>query len=787
MMVPTLRAAARLALAALAAALAPAAAGAQGVATGVIAGVVTIRGDSAESAERLAPPLGQATVTFGGGPRARAAFTDVLGRFIIADAPAGEGMLVVRRLGYRTAQRTVTVVAGDTIRVAIALEREVQTLPGVRTDATAAGMESFTARPNVGTLAMPARAMVGVPSVGEPDVVRVVQLLPGVQARNDFSTGLNVRGGSADQNLVLLDGIPIYNPFHLGGLFSTFIDATVGGIELMTGAFPSRYDGRLSSVLDVRSADEERRGVHATVDASLLAATGRASGTVGSRGSWSLAARRTYADAVASAFSEDAFPYHFRDLHARASWLLPGDVRLSATAYAGRDVLNLDLAGFASDTTVARAGEGRWAYDWGNRALGATLSKDFAPSRGLGWLLGDGATVEQRVSASGFSTRLDVGDGAKTQKSAIRDVRAAGSFTARGAAHDRSIGYEVAAYGVRYASRSAATGTVDYDIAQRPVSAAAWIDDLWRVSPRWLVEGGVRGETLTGTGWSFVSPRLSVKYFATPNVALTAAAGRVSQYVHSLAGDSPFRFFDVWLASDDYIPVESAWHWVAGAERRVTRGSLRVEGWVKRYDQVLDAVLADDPSRRGDEFLPATGLAYGADLLARWQPSAGPTGWVSYSYGVSERERGGVRWAPGNDRRHDLNVVATWRRGRYQWGARFGYASGTPYTPIVGEIVRRVYDPTTGTWGTGNPQTFVEPLAGAHNSARLPAAHRLDVHVAREMVWRGATWAPYASVVNAYDAKNIFVYVYDYSTSRPTRRAYRQFPILPSVGVRVAF
>src|SRR5688500_20011220 len=113
--------------------------------------------------------------------------------------------------------------------------------------------------------------MAGVPGVGEPDVVRVVQLLPGVVARNDFNTGLIVRGGEADQNLVLLDGHPIYNPFHLGGLYSTFMDATVGGIELMTGAFPSRFGGRLSSVLDVRSADNARPGLHGTAALSALA------------------------------------------------------------------------------------------------------------------------------------------------------------------------------------------------------------------------------------------------------------------------------------------------------------------------------------------------------------------------------------------------------------------------------------------------------------------------------------------------------------------------------------
>jgi hypothetical protein len=226
---------------------------------------------------------------------------------------------------------------------------------------------------------------------------------------------------------------------------------------------------------------------------------------------------------------------------------------------------------------------------------------------------------------------------------------------------------------------------------------------------------------------------------------------------------------------------------VLGVERRAQASSVRVEGYVKKYDRVLDANASEDPSRRGDEFLSATGLAYGVDLLARWQPRAGPTGWLSYSYGLAAHERDGVRWAPGNDRRHDLNVVATWRLARYRVGARLGYATGTPYTPIVGQIARRAYDPSSDAWGTGNPPIYIEPLGGARNSARFPATQRLDLDVSRELHYRAASVAPYLSVVNAYNARNVFVYIYDYSTDRPTRRGYTQFPILPSIGVRVAF
>jgi hypothetical protein len=154
---------------------------------------------------------------------------------------------------------------------------------------------------------------------------------------------------------------------------------------------------------------------------------------------------------------------------------------------------------------------------------------------------------------------------------------------------------------------------------------------------------------------------------------------------------------------------------------------------------------------------------------------------------VSTRSRDGMRWTPGHDRRHDLDIVATWRLTKYRFGARFGFATGTPYTPIVGEIARRTYDPSRDSWGTGNPRLWIEALGGVRNAARFPATHRLDLDASREFQFRGATVSPYISVVNAYNAHNVFVYLYDYSTDAPTRRAISQFPVLPSLGVRVAF
>jgi hypothetical protein len=754
------------------AALAPALLGAQETRPAAVAGRVLVRGDSTAPS-----PAARASVAIVG--TSIATVTNADGRFLLAPVPPGARTLRVRLPGYGTVDRAVRARDGDTLRVEIVLQRSVQLLAPVRTDAQRADAELFLTRPSISTLVIDARAMSGVPSIGEPDVVRTVQLLPGVTARNDFNTGLTVRGGEADQNLVLLDGFPLYHPFHLGGLFSTFLDATVGSIELLTGAFPSRYGGRLSSVLDVRSAEELRPGVHTTADLSALGATARAAGAFGGgRGTWSVAGRRTYADAVQSIFTNDIFPYHFHDLQGHATYVLGNGTRISVTAYEGRDVLDANLADFDADSVKSKSNRGRWAFDWGNQLFGVVIAKD----------LGDRTTIEQRISTSGFSTRLDLGSGASTQRSEVRDVRAAGSLRVRGDAHDGSIGYEVAAQRVRYASGSEQTQTTRFDLTQRPVSGALWVDDLWQLSPRWLLEGGLRAEALSGRSWAALSPRLSVKYFVSPQVALTAGTGRVTQTMHSLAGDGALRYFDVWLASDSFIPVATAWHWVAGAERRFgDAGSVRIEGFLKRYDRVLEADPSEDPQIRGDEFLPATGQAYGVDMIARWQRPSGAAGWVTYTYGVSRRTRDGRSWAPGSDRRHDLNVVATRPFSKYLVGARFNLATGTPYTPIVGGVTRRVYDPSLDRWGTGDPEILIESLGGVHNSARFPVTHRLDVDVSRQLIVRGATVAPYVSVANVYNAKNVFVYLYKYSTDVPTRRAISQFPILPTAGVRVAF
>ena len=238
----------------------------------------------------------------------------------------------------------------------------------------------------------------------------------GVQARSDYTAGFNVRGGENDQNLVLLDGYPIYNPFHLGGLFSTFIDPTVGHVDLLRGGLPSRYGGRLSGVLDVQSADATRTDLTGAVEVSLVSSIGSIGRAFGDgSGSWMIAARRTYADAVVNLVHPGAFPYHFQDAQGHFTKLL-GGVRVSVTAYDGLD------------TAVDPKNPGT-SSNWGNAVVGATIEKSIDRPRVFGAALGDSAHVAQRASVTRFDSNFDEPEQIFHAVDRVTDRRLGGSVT----------------------------------------------------------------------------------------------------------------------------------------------------------------------------------------------------------------------------------------------------------------------------------------------------------------------------------------------------------------------
>ena len=717
--------------------------------------------------------------------------TDASGRFALVDLAPATYTIRTRLIGTRAIERVVTVRASAITTVTLVIADAPVTLTAIRARARSPERDRFELSPSIGAISLTANNAKNVPSFGEPDILRAVQLLPGVNARNDFSSGFNVRGGESDQNLILLDGYPIYNPFHLGGLFSTFLDETVGSIDLLTGGFDASHGGRLSSVLDVTSGEPERTGIHGTAAVSVISSSlTLGSASADGRASWTVSGRRTYADKLVAAVSDKSFPYHFSDAQFHGVRALgSGDLRLEMSAYAGSDVLNGDFATFG-DSASAGGGGGKFVFGWANQLVGATVRDVWRDSVRLPLVgVADSVGAEQHVSFTRFATGLDLGGGAFSLTNSVHELRVAGDVHWHRGAHERRLGYEASGYAIRYDVTSSATQSSLFELAQHPTASALYYQEQWKPAKKLIAEAGLRAEHLTGRNWSGVEPRVSVKYFVTPDLALTAAVGEYAQWLHSLnREDIPVRIFDFWIVSDQYVPVSKARHYVLGMERWL--GPLRfarVESWVKQYDHLLEQNTADDPAVRGDEFLESRGTSYGFDLLLR-QLDVGPFGgWLAYTYGVSTRERNGVAYWPGHDRRHNLNVVGTYRPGsHYTFSARLGVASGTPYTDIVGQLVRRAYNPGTHSFDD-KTRGELEPVGGARNGERYPLFQRLDLGVSRAGEWRGMHFMPYLSVVNAYNARNVFIYTFDYTRNPPTREAASQFPFLPSIGLTVTF
>jgi hypothetical protein len=533
-------------------------------------------------------------------------------------------------------------------------------------------------------------------------------------------------------------------------------------------------------VLDVRSAEETRRGVHGAAEASLISSVLSLGGAMGDgKGSWMIAGRRTYIDKAVDFYQHNALPYHFRDAQAHVARLLPGDVRLSVTGYDGLDRV---------DFTESRD---HFYVAWGNRVVGSTLSKTFHDRpRLFGLSLGDSVTVEQRLSSSRFNTDVDLANGAFKLRSLVDDRRIGGGLTVFTPRHDWTFGYDVASQRLSY--------WVNRDVPLFPVdslggvtrSASFFVDDLWRLMPSLLIQAGVRVDALDAPRWTGAQPRLSAKYFVNDNFALTAAVGQYAQWVRSLSReDIPIRPLDFWIGSDASTPVSRAWHYVAGFERWATpRRMLRVEGFYKSYRDLLEPNPRADALLGGDEFLAtAGGSSYGADLVLRQFDGKRFSGWLAYTYTVSARiDADGTRHFAAQDRRHDVNLVGSWQFAKYTLGARFGVATGTPYTHVRGDFVRHEYDPATHDFPEAG-STDVQYLVGPRNGERLPIAHRLDVSAMRHGRLFGASVSPYLSISNAYNARNVFAYVFDYSKLPPTRFGLPQSPILPTIGLSVVW
>ena len=695
--------------------------------------------------------------------------TDSAGRFELRGAPRG-----ILRLAFEA-----PAIRSDTLALPFGVDTlTIYAAPRVYTLATVEVRDSVSARradfedvAQTSTVTIAAADIRATPGLLEADVLRTVQLLPGTVSRNDYTIGYNVRGGETDQNLILLDGMPVFNPSHLGGLFSTFDANAVGSADFLTGGFPAGYSGRLSSVLDLRLRDGNAEEFQFSGQVSLLASKFLAEGPVPGGGTVLAGARRTYADQVVAAFSQEELPYYFTDLISRARWPLPRGGEVVVSGYWGRDDLGLNLvAGSASRDRVDLA------FNWGNRLLGARAR---VPA-GRGW-------IAPRIGISDFTSTLGLlPDFARFDNSARLHVASLEWRPLPEARHDVRVGGSVERYEMFYDLSSPTLGTRFFSAHYQPTVWAAWLDDEWRAGHGLRLRPGVRLEHVAGAGFTGIAPRVAAKVFLTGDLAVTGSAGRYYQPIHSIRDQElPITIYEFWIGADGNVPVARSDHLVAGLERWVgQQWEFTFETYHKTFRNLITNKRADDPRVDGDEFVTLEGEASGFDLLVRRHVGR-VRGWVAWSYTrAARRFEDGVAFAPAHDRRHTINLVlqAPGPLGS-EMGVRWGYGSPLPYTPFIGEWDHRVYSATAHAFEDSN----TEPIAGPINSARYPAYSRLDVGFRWSFAKFGGLWQPFLNLVNTYNRRNVFLYFFDYLDAPPTRTGVSQLPLLPTFGLEFNF
>ena len=714
--------------------------------------------------------------------------SDRSGYYVLSGVPAGERTVVYSMVGYRPVEQGFVLRQDESVRFDARLANEPIPVRGVT---VSAARERFKREVDVGMRRLDIRDLKIAPGMIEQDLFRSLATLPGVVAVSDFSSALYVRGGSPDQTLVLLDGVTVYNPYHIGGLFSTFNLDAVSNAELHAGAFPAEYGGAVSSVLDVEMKQGNSERLSGRWDLGLLTSKLMFEGPL-PKGSFLVAGRRTYIDAVTwtidKLVDDSTFrvylPYYFYDLQAKVNFDLSAHDRLTLSGYSGDDVIHI------SDST------GRMDFRWGNYTLAAKWRHIFSPQVLATTML---THARNRVSMSALEYPWP-GDTADTSESKltmrVSDAGLKEDFTVF-VDSGQTLKFGAEARRFDLSDYLGADTVVFWNLHERPWYAALYAADKWRPWRPLLINAGVRTEYFTGGGYFRASPRVSAKYFLREDLAVSAGYGLYYQYLSipfprdEMVAKIPATFFQQWIpASEKYRPV-SAVHYVLGSEKWFGDDlQLSAEGYYKQMDNLLETGsmlpgIGEEPGA-GDtvRFNVGSGWAAGGELLLRRKGS-----WVGYSLAFTRRTFDSTNFYPVFDARHNFNVAWTTRLGRgWSINLQWLFRSGFPYTGPIGQY-QYVREGDGRFPGYGDQFYYWVPIGGRRGNYRLPPYHRLDVGVEKAFRLFGADWAFYFQVINAYAQKNVLWY--NYQTDEHGRivrvpESILPFP-LPSFGVRGGF
>ncbi len=736
-------------------------------------------------------------------------------------------------VGYEPYEAVIELHGDTVINMALAQSNQINEVT-----VTARAMESNVKGTQMSAIELPVLQLKKVPALfGESDVIKALQLLPGVQSGTEGSAGMYVRGGGPDENLILLDGVPLYNVNHAAGFFSAFNSDAIKNVTLYKGSFPARFGGRLSSVVDVRMKDGDMYEYHGNASIGLIASKVNVEGPIiKGKTSFNLSFRRTYYDFITAPLVNILVKqqtetgrntawagYYFYDLNLKVNHKFSDKDRLFLSIYSGDDKVYANIKYRDEYDSYSHGLTNSFErlnmdWKWGNRVAALRWNHIIQPNLFMNLTgaytqyrhsMGAGYTSQTQYTESSYSETLGL-----DMNSGIYDLSAKADFDYKPFDdHDVKFGSNLTYH--TYRPTTTAIHVADTENGQegyvfdsttndariRALETDLYVEDNWSINNFFKLNAGLHYSTFSVDRHTYHSlqPRVSLRALVTEDFSIKAGYAAMSQYIHLLSSNAISLPTDLWVSVTGHvIPMKA--HQVALGGFYDWKGfEFSIEGYYKRMNNVMEykdgaSFFTLDQSDWQDKVVMGDGWSYGIELFAHKQVGK-LTGWVGYTWAHANRlfDRPGQELNFGRvfpakyDRRHDLNIVVMYDiNDHIDVGATWIYSSGNCATlPLQG------YHGL----GVGYVDTYY-PYSLNHiegrNNYRYNSYQRLDLVVNFHKQKKHCERIFSINVYNTLNHNNPFVvFPRQYETYYPETGEYKMsktlrqiciFPIIPTLS-----
>jgi hypothetical protein len=700
------------------------------------------------------------------------AATDINGMYNISKVQPGDYTLTVTYLGYDTTKVEIKLSPRQLLSQNLLIGESSIKLNEVK---ISAAREEMKTEVKAAAIKISKQDLEMMPTIGgEPDLAQYMQVVPGVVFTGDQGGQLYIRGGSPIQNKVLLDGMIIYSPFHSIGLFSVFDTDIIRNTDVYTGGFNAEYGGRISSIMDIKTIDGNKKNIGGKLTANTFGTKLFLEGPIGSKENTSFifSGKTSYLDKSSElfykypilSFDEKGLPYSYTDLYGKISSKGKNGSKISVFGFNFADNVNY---------------EGISELDWDSKGVGSEFI--LIPS-------GNPVLIEGNFAWSAYNISLE--EPLRIRQSGIQGFNMGFDFTYFQPRGKLKYGFDIHGFSTNFLTYNSVNSKIEQN--ENTSEFSAFINYQFN-STRWIIEPGFRLQKYT-VGIS-PEPRLGFKFIISDRMRLKMSSGYYSQNILSTTSDRDvINLFTGIISSPEEIPnqkdgnpykqkFQKARHLITGIEYDVNNKiDFQIEGYIKDFTQLTN-VNRDMTSNNDDEFIIESGVAKGFDALAKFK-SKKLYVWAVYSLGFVTRNDGNNTYYPHFDRRHNINLVTSYKFGNKEaWKAdfRWNLGSGFPFTQTQG-----FYENLTFSDGINTDYTSVNGELGIEyadlNLGRLPYYHRLDASISKKTkISKNMNLDVTVSVTNAYNRENIFYF------NRIKYERVNQLPIMPSLGASLTF